>query len=81
MFPEPPTQEAYKAATAAHVSFAPPIDSTKIGYAAIVPIANVTEHPKKIAIILGPNLPSLRKSQRRSITKIIAYRRLFLKEE
>ena len=44
------------------------------------PMARVAALPRKMAIIRGPSLPSFRKSQRSSMTKIMAYRMLFFTE-
>ena len=70
MFAEPPTQDAYRAATAAHTS--EPREFLKIGYPTTTPINKVAEHPKKIATMRPPSFASLRKSHLNNMTKIMA---------
>ena len=77
MLAEPPTQEAYRAAVAPQMVSPPPRDPLKIGKPTMKPSARVIEQPRKIAIMRPESLAILRKSQRSSMTKIIAYRRLF----
>ena len=48
-----------------------------MGYPMTKPANRVTEQPRKIATIRPPSLASFRKSQRSSMTKIMAYSRLF----
>ena len=79
MLAEPPTQEAYRAAVAPQMVSPPPRLLLKMGKPMMKPIASVTEQPRKMAIMRPESLASLRKSQRSSMTKIIAYSRLFFR--